>query len=492
MDFNARRFRGFLLLIISALIFSDCQSAPEPNWGHSPATITPTLVAGSSPTPIPTRQSYNPGELVDYVAQTGDTLPALAIHFNTTVDQIHEANPDIPVDATTMPPGMPMKIPIYYLPLWGTSFKIIPDSVFVNGPSMIGFDTATFVSGQPGWLKDFRDYVGGAWRTGAGIVDYVAQNFSVSPRLLLAVLEYKAGALSKPEMPDTSYALGYKDLAHMGVYMQLIWAANTLNNGYYGWRTGHLTSFEHPDGSLSRPDPWMNAASVGIQYFFSRLDPKDTYDHAVGPDGLASTFMNLFGDPWAMESPHIPVSLKQPEFLFPYPDGETWSYTGGPHTGWGNGEPFSAIDFAPPADVGGCLPTEKWVIALADGVVTRSGDGIVMLDLDKDSDERTGWVILYLHVGTQGRVPQGSMMKAGEPIGHPSCEGGEATGTHIHIARKYNGEWIPADGPLALNMEDWITHNGSQAYQGTLTRGNLTVTACVGCSNPGSQVTAGK
>jgi hypothetical protein len=485
------RFRNILFFVIASLILSACLPQQEPSADLAPATATLTLFAGPSPTPIPARPAYNPGELVDYTAQMGDTLPTLAAHFNTTIEQIREANPEIPADATTMPPGMPMKIPIYYLPLWGTSFKIIPDNLFVNGPSMVGFDTSAFVAQQPGWLKDFRDYVGGAWRSGAQIVDYVAMNFSVSPRLLLAILEYQAGALSYPEPPSTPYPLGYEDLAHVGVYMQLVWAANTLNNGYYGWRTGHLTSFEHTDSSLERPDPWQNAATVGIQYYFSRLHPKDEYDHAIGPDGLAYTFQKLFGDPWAAESPHILASLKQPSFLFPFPDGEAWTYTGGPHTGWGVGEPFAAVDFAPPASVGGCLPTDKWATAMAGGVVVRLGDGVVMLDLDGDGDERTGWVIFYLHVGTEGRAPLGARLEAGDPVGHPSCEGGQATGTHIHIARKYNGEWIPADGPLALNLEGWIAHNGSEARKGTLTRSNRIVTACE-CSDLASQVQAGK
>jgi hypothetical protein len=35
-------------------------------------------------------------------------------------------------------------------------------------------------------------------------------------------------------------------------------------------------------------------------------------------------------------------------------------------------------------------------------------------------------------------------VKTGDRIGHPSCEGGAANATHVHIARRYNGEWIPA------------------------------------------------
>jgi len=62
---------------------------------------------------------------------------------------------------------------------------------------------------------------------------------------------------------------------------------------------------------------------------------------------------------------------------------------------------------------------------------------------------------------------------------HPSCEGGKATGTHIHIARKYNGEWIPADGPVPFNLNGWVAHAGVKPYQGTLTRGDDVVTASV-------------
>ena len=88
-----------------------------------------------------------------------------------------------------------------------------------------------------------------------------------------------------------------------------------------------------------------------------------------------------------------------------------------------------------------------------------------MLDLDGDGDERTGWNIFYLHLASDGRAQVGDQLKQGDPVGHPSCEGGTSTGTHVHIARKYNGEWLPAegvDGILAFNLEGWVPHNGDQ------------------------------
>lgn len=480
------RLLSFVLIL--ALLLSSCapeissvSSGTPPVATAPPAQPTPP---GPTPTSFPERPIYEPGELVDYTAQTGDTLPNLAVRFNTTVKEIRAANPIIPETATTMPPGMPMKIPIYYLPFWGSPYQILPDSLFVNGPAQVGFDTAKFVAGQPGWLKTIVEYAADENRTAAGMIDLVALRYSVSPRLLLALLEYQSGALSQAEPSDQALSapMGYLGRERKGLYRQLIWAANLLNNGYYGWRTNRLTSIEHEEGRIERFDPWQNAATVSLMNFFNTLLPKDAYLKAISPEGFARTYAALFGDPWAANQPHIPGSLEQPAFSLPFKPGELWAFTGGPHTAWGSGDPLAALDFAPPAVAGGCVNTDLWATAVADGVVARSEVGEITLDLDGDGDERTGWVIFYLHLATEGRVPLGARLKAGDPVGHPSCEGGEATGTHVHIARKYNGEWIPAEGTLAFNMEGWLAHNGSQAYLGTLTRLSHTVTACV-CSN---------
>lgn len=472
----SKKVHSFILLFIVTLTACAPSAPVEIVMAAGESPSTPQVVV----TPLPTRPNYKPGELVDYTAQSGDTLPALAVRFNTTVQEIRTANPIIPPDATTMPPGLPMKIPIYYRALWGSPYQIVPDHAFVNGPTAIGFNSAAFISSQPGWLRNYREYAGDTWRTGAGIVDYVATNFSINPRLLLALLEYQSGALSNPNMPDSSYVLGYRRWDHDSVYLQLVWAANTLNNGYYGWRTGHLTDFDLLDRTEYRPDPWQDASSVGLQFYFSQIMGGDEFAAAIGPNGLARVYRELFGDPWLDSFVLIPGSLRQPELPLPFQQGQGWTYTGGPHTGWGTGEPFAGIDFAPPSQSSGCFAadSESYAIAVADGMVVRSELGTVVLDLDGDGNERTGWTIFYLHLGTEGRAPLGLQVKRGDPVGWPSCEGGRTTGTHVHIARKYNGEWIPADGPLAFNLDGWIAHNGSEPYLGTLTKGGLIVTAC--------------
>ncbi|RLC98261.1 MAG: hypothetical protein DRI46_11670, partial [Chloroflexi bacterium] len=261
-----------------------------------------------------------------------------------------------------------------------------------------------------------------------------------------------------------------------GLYIQLVWAANRLNQGYYGWLAGKLDTIDFSDQTIEHPDPWQNAGTVALGYYFSELEPREVYHHTLGPDGFISTYQDLFGDPWTCQ-PLIPGSLRQPVMSLPFASGKTWSFTGGPHTGWGQGDPWAALDFAPPSLSGGCELTSEWAVATAPGVIARSEPGLVELDLDRDGDHRTGWVLLYLHLGTQDQIPAGSQVETGAKLGHPSCEGGESTGTHIHIARKYNGEWIPAAGVIPFNLGGWIAEAGSSEYQGHLIRFGEIVTA---------------
>lgn len=429
-------------------------------------------------TPYATRQVYEPGELVDYTAQTGDTLPALAARFNTTVEEILYANPNIPEDATTMPPGMPMQIPIYYRALWGTSYQILPDAVFINGPDASDFNTRDYLMGNQGWLVTYDAWAFSGTRNGYEIINYVAINYSISPKLLLALLEYQGGALTDPylEEGEEINILGLESTYWTGVYLQLCYAANLLNDGYYRWREGDLIEFELADGSLTRPDPWQNAATVALQYYFSQALDVDGFQEAIGPDGFIQTYQALFGDPWTVE-PHIEGSLKQPTMQLPYVNDVSWALTGGPHTGWGSMAPWAALDFAPPSEKHGCYPATVQTAAVADGLIVRDGEGILVLDLDGDGDEHTGWVVFYLHVAASGRVPVGTWVEAGDPLGYPSCEGGESTGTHVHIARKYNGEWIAADGVIPFILSGWEPVRGDEPYEGYLIKDDVIVIA---------------
>jgi murein DD-endopeptidase MepM/ murein hydrolase activator NlpD len=459
------------------LIDQPTPQATLPAPGGRPDVALPTP-------PFPARPLYAAGQLVDYTAQDGDTIPLLAWRFNTTPDAILEANPFIPPSTVIMPPGMPMKIPIYYQPFWGSPYQILPDSLFVNGPAQSRFDTRAFLKSRSTWLNDYTTFASDTNMDAATVIDYLARHYSISPRLLLALLEYRTGALSKPttDLEEQDFALGLRNWDQKGLFNQLAWAADRLNDFYYRYRAMHVAPIEHKDGRIERIDPWQNAASVSLILFFNDILDTPDYYRAIGPDGFARTYRQVFGDPWQNLQPHLPGSLAQPELTLPFEPGKVWAYTGGPHTGWGTLEPYAAIDFAPPSGASGCQTNDNWVTAMTEGLALPSEVGEVILDLDKDGDIRTGWVIYQLHVASDGRIPPGTVVKRGDRVGHPSCEGGHATGTHVHIARLYNGEWMQADGMLPFVMEGWSVRAGTEPYLGQLTRNAQVVTACV-CSN---------
>jgi LasA protease len=449
------------------------------------ASATPAPLPADLGTPLPTRAPFSVGQVFAYTAQTGDTLVALAAHFNTSESEILAKNPGLAPSAT-ITSGIVLGIPAYWFPFGGSPYKIIPDSELVYGPTSKNFDLAAFIASHPGYLRTMSAFVNGSQRTSAQTIQYVAEQYSINPRLFLALMEWRTGALSQADVPVDVSNNPFGPLPDVsGFYNQLSYVAEQLTVGYYGWRNGTLTSLRLTDSTTWRPDFFQTAGTVAVQYLFSEYMSPDDFNLAVGPHGFGATYIKLFGDPFAAApSDVITGNLTQPKLELPFADGETWTLTGGPHPIWGSNTPWGALDIAPPG-VPGCTETDKWARAVAGGVIVRSNDNTVVLDLDGDGFEGTGWVIFYFHVADRDRIAPGTVVKTGDPIGHPSCEGGQATGTHVHIGRKYNGEWIPADGivpgVVPFDLGGWVAQKGALAYQGRLMRLGRWVEACV-CS----------
>ena len=355
-----------------------------------------------------------------------------------------------------------------------------------NSPVAIDLDVKAFIDQAGGYLSTYSEWLGTTqWTTGAQIIERVALENSINPRLLLAILEYQSGwVYGQPaSLVATDYPLGYLQANRKGLYAQLAWAVDQLSVGYYGWREGTLTQIEFPDGVSARLAPSLNAGTVALQYYFARAFVIEDWVKTLDPQlGFMALYIKMFGDPWQHDQayePLFPVGLEQPPLILPFFVGQLWSMTGGPHGAWAHAGSQAALDFSPAREVSGCVESDAWVLAAISGVVTRSDNGVVVIDVDGDGDERTGWDLMYLHIATNGRVGLGSRLQTGDLIGHPSCEGGISTGTHVHIARKYNGEWIAADGPLPFNLDGWVAQAGTEPYQGKLIRDGQTVIASI-------------
>jgi len=446
--------------------------------------IPPTQPNLPPPTAVPTPVDFVTPIL--YYVQAADTLPVVAVRFGVEPEEITSPNP---LQANSLlTPGQLLVIP-RRLSNTTSSQHILPDSELVYSPSAAGFDIAAYVKQAGGKLSTYKEWLKSTGvLTGAEVVQRVANENSINPRLLLALIEYQSGwVYGQPaSQGQDDYPLGMVDLRYKGLFRQLVWSVNQLSVGYYGWREGRMTDLEFAkDGYQTRLAPDLNAGSVALQYYFAHLFDTQRWLQAVDLDkGFPALFVRMFGSPWQRAltvEPLYPPGLTQPPLSLPFQVGRIWSFTGGPHGAWEDEGSYAALDFAPSSSEPGCIDSNAWVTASASGLVVRSGKGVVVLDFDGDGREQTGWVMIYLHVSSESGVPVGTWVDQGDPLGHPSCEAGHSTGTHVHVARKFNGEWIAADGPMPFNLSGWIAHAGSVAYGGFLTRGDEKVVACT-CS----------
>jgi len=456
------------------------RTGPTPTVAPFSVQLPPTRVPGVpiySPTPdspraLPTPR-VDPGQ---HIVQAGDTLGTIAQQYGVSLEALMQANGL--ADANLLSVGQELTIPAPSPGERGPDFKIIPNSELVYGPASAKFDVEAFIQGKGGYLATYSEDVNGEYLSGAEIVTRVAQNYSVNPRLLLALLEHQSGWVTNPSPSSLNYPMGLLDSWHSGLYLQMTWSADTLNRGYYLWRANAISTWVLADGSVLPITPTINAGTAGVQAFFASLDDTFTWQSDTTAFGLFQTYFFLFGNPFDLAiEPLVPPNIPQPALQLPFGPGKVWSFTGGPHGGWDTGSAWAALDFGPPGEAAGCTPSDEWVVAMADGWIVRTGDGAVMQDLDGDGFEQTGWVLFYMHIESRDRIPANTYAFTGERIGHPSCEGGFSNGTHVHIARKYNGEWIAADGVSPFQMDGWISSGNGIEYDGFLAKGDQSVEA---------------
>ncbi len=417
-----------------------------------------------------------------YIAQSGDTIKVLSSHFGVNAFEIQSAE-EIP-ETGFLSPGQILMIPDR-LALTSSDVQIIPDSDVVYSPSASNFDVLNYVNSFGGMLSSIEEFVVNLGvGTGPEIIEFVARNNSLNPRILLGLLQYQSNwVYGQPNnFSQTDFPYGYINSYEKGFHKQLVFTIEQLSIGYYGWREGTLNHLSFSDGTSIRLAPNLNAGSVAILYFFSQILEYEEWLLAVDPDqGFPHFFNTMFGDSWVRASqvePLIPSKLTQPFLILPFYRGQSWGFTSGPHGAWRPYGSLAAIDFAPGAIEEGCVQSESWVIANASGTITRIGEGLIVIDLDGDGDENTGWNIMFLHLDNTDHLILDQWVEVGDFIGNPSCKGGYSSGPHIHIARKYNGEWISAGGPIPFNLGGWVVEAADVPYNGYLSRGDVRIELC--------------
>lgn len=459
---------------------------------HHPTSESPSILPietaapdGISATPVSHSPGLECGQLIEegafyqYCAQSGDTLEALKARFDVETEVILSEE-QVPAEGY-ITPGQVLYLPnILASTLHGGI--LLPDSETIYSPTAADFDTQAYLQAVGGFLSTYSEQVDGERKSGAQIIQLVAEEFSVSPRLLLAFLEHRSGwVLGTPANPDRDYPIGFHASGQRGLYKELAMVGTHFTIGYYGWRSGVLTTLKFADGRQARLNPLINVGTAGVQNLFAKFyDPKDWFEVLYGSENFLGLYVLMFNDPWvraASVEPMFYPGMEQPQMELPFLPGLRWSLTAGPHDSWRTGSPRGALDLAPVSGEPECQVSKHWATAVAPGVIVRSGRSAVVLDLDEDGFEGSGWTVLYFHLAEKDLILERSRVELDDPLGHPSCEGGRVTGRHMHIARKYNGEWIPADGPMPFVMGGWRAYADERNYYGELRKGDQVAVA---------------
>ncbi len=469
-----RRDRALLVIAVLAVVAAAALALARGRGWRSPAAELGAEQGAGAPGAVavdsrPGRGPTAPPAAGDiaYTVVAGDTLGAVAARFGVAVEDLVAANQL--ADANSLAIGQ--RLVIRSSPAEdGPAIRTVPDSELVYGPAYVDFDVAAEIARWGGQLAAHSELVNGEFLTGAEIVDRVSREFSVGPRVLLAFIEARGGWVTGPVVdPERlAYPAGMADPVRSGLWLQLNWLADRLNGGYYDWKTRDSRLLTLRDGTRLSGHPSLGPGSFAVQRALAFQATADELPGLLAD--VETAYRGLFGDSWAREMP-VPdlAKLKYPDLRLPWVKGETWWLTGGPHGGWADGSAWAALDFVPEEDQFGCFTSSMWATAVADGVVLTGGEGQLWLDLDGDGRRQTGPVVLYLHLAAEDRATPGTSVKAGDPLGHPSCEGGMSNATHLHLARLFDGEWLAAAGAVPYNLGGWRATGSQQAYDGGLT-----------------------
>jgi LasA protease len=342
----------------------------------------------------------------------------------------------------------------------------VSDEQFVTGPLRGEADVAAVVATEGGFLATATlEPVAGIPMPAAAALAFLGEAYSVSPALLLALSELQFGGLSLVQ-PTRSPAV-------LSDWYRL--TAMVLSRWFYDAYYGINNAPERPwpvEGALPTAG---NAGTYALRnYYFTHVygggEPAAAL--AAWEAQLRAVYESRFGSLLAGKMRLVPPGASErtalPVLRLPWVGGAVWNLTGGPHNFDGSDRlPLSGVDFQP-AGVTGCDPaqaTRHWVVAAAPGRVIGTQRNWVKLDHDGDGDSRTGYQTVYGHLIY--RIADGSLVQAGTRLGSPSCQGGFASGMHVHFGVKFENVWQPIESVL---VSGWRVQRGDEAYEGTMVR----------------------
>ena len=423
------RYTSYLLLVI-AIALCGC-TAPPPL---------------STPTPEPTR------------------LPTV-IH---AIPTLATATPELTPVPTSTPTLMPTATPLPAVhPLFDPQ-RLSYDHNF-SGPEI-----QAFLEARNSPLATARISIGNRSHSFTDVLVSLSNLYSISPRLLLSLMDLQSGVLSTstPSSEQLAWAAGFQgdNGSRRGLFAQLRWLTRELRAA--------LRDYALLDGTALPPLNFVNGSILAVpstidlsRYVLSRaLAPTTTPDRLDALlAGVAPTYQRLFDlDPRLAPTDWPPLAepfLSRPfERNFPVTsffdhDAPFLRPNGSLHTFWGRAETNPAFAYDGHTGWDYAMGPPDRVLAAAPGLVVFAGysdDGCKTPAGAVIIEHGNGYRTLYWHLARVD-VMAGRTVERGAVIGIAG-DTGCARGAHLHFQVQYLGRDVDPYGWCGADPDPWANN----------------------------------
>ena len=329
---------------------------------------------------------------------------------------------------------------------------------------MFNFDIEAYLASQAPHLLPYAEHI-----------SHWAGYSSISPKVLLTLLEQHSGLISDPNAEHARVQRPYGDLSRkIGFEAQLQDVANQLAERIY---SGKLRLEATEFATAEQQDP--------LAYLLTFNNDTETQKPQVQQKRFEQLYQKLFAEDFKPAKVKIANSanalLAGPAngFLqFPFPTGQSW-HVGGAHTNTGSGSyPMSSLDMSQGGGWGS-NQSGVWVAASAGGSFKRHSSCFA------EVVHSGGWSTTYYHL-MNIQYNTGATVSKNTKIANPAnskpqalCNGGASTGPHQHWSLKQNGSWTHLNGVYVSGWQ--ITATGT-SYDTNCTRYYLTKNGTKRCA----------
>lgn len=387
--------------------------------------------------------------------------------------RLPEPTPVVVVDAATATPPIPLTVDATQTPLAQTPVVVDPNarrflsmSEIVYAPDFYRDEITSYLQQAGGDLATVKTNVGGRSYDFPTALLGSTLYYSVSPKIILALIEYQSDLVTVPNQPADRYtwAVGYSGDGgkFAGFGAQIRWAVREL---FYARRDAIIRPpLQFRDGTMPTPT-YLTEQQYVIARLLAPTINSASLDTALWQ--YVDTYERLFGKLPATlpEYPPAPAILHRPlEEIMPI---TSFFDHGGPFltrndkdgvtTFWGRTETDIAFAYdghdgwdyaAAPPDPALASAPGKVVFA---GIADDNCDTLAVI-IDHGQDVRT----LYWHLA-QVLVDVGQTVTQGETIGIIG-ETGCAKGPHLHFGVQYRGYNVDPYGWCAATPDPWQAH----------------------------------